>query len=654
MEVIIKSFGEVQGVHFSTPAKISGKNGSGKTTILNGVSWCLFGKDIEGQEMGERIYSEKTATFDDKIAEVEIVFADMLLRRQAKPQFTRQGTLKSRISTTLWIDEVEVNQSEFDKKIGKIIYDFGKNNKINADILCTNPLLFLNLDYKDKRIVLNEIVKDKVGVEFDLPAALTERKSVKSQLLANGKEQDLTKSKLADIVVSQVAEIPAELQEAENQYQLMKGNSNADQIAEINRRNNAKIEENSRQIQVLTGQLMQIANEKLAYELDLNKLQGERFTPAEPQAEIKIDESDLRRKQAEFEALTIYNEDKDFWAAKRHEYADSAAVIAAQKEYDRACNMTSSEVAVCPISGELCKTATDNAAAAFESRKKNAIETAKRSFLELIHSLNAENTARFYEKQRIYEAELQRINEVKAENYKIVAANSKLEAQNESAKVKFESEKSAKITKIEAKLAELATKKENLDKELADLKNTPLALERLPEENTIPSSLEIAHREYEKANRQVIEMGAIVGAQRVEKERLTELLSDLRKRALELQQKYNTVNDQITNYLKSVEVALSDYFTGAYKLKFKLFSQTLDGEVNDDVCEVYADGKKNFNEAMTVNVGLQILAGLQKFFGKKYPVLIDRCESVNHLQLDGIEDCVATEVTRNEFAIAEL
>ena len=35
---------------FETPIKIEGKNKLGKTTILNAVAWCLFGKDINGEE----------------------------------------------------------------------------------------------------------------------------------------------------------------------------------------------------------------------------------------------------------------------------------------------------------------------------------------------------------------------------------------------------------------------------------------------------------------------------------------------------------------------------------------------------------------------------------------------------------------------------
>ncbi|MFY9592307.1 MAG: AAA family ATPase, partial [Bacteroidales bacterium] len=71
MKVKIKKFAELQNIEFETPVKIEGKNKLGKTTILNAVSWCLFGKDINGDELGIRIYANEDELAEKK-AEVEV------------------------------------------------------------------------------------------------------------------------------------------------------------------------------------------------------------------------------------------------------------------------------------------------------------------------------------------------------------------------------------------------------------------------------------------------------------------------------------------------------------------------------------------------------------------------------------------------------
>ena len=66
MKVKIKQFAELQNIEFETPIKIEGKNKLGKTTILNAVAWCLFGKDINGEELGIRIYSNEAELAEKK------------------------------------------------------------------------------------------------------------------------------------------------------------------------------------------------------------------------------------------------------------------------------------------------------------------------------------------------------------------------------------------------------------------------------------------------------------------------------------------------------------------------------------------------------------------------------------------------------------
>ena len=89
MKVEIKKFGELQDIEFETPQKIEAKNKMGKTTILNGVAWCLFGKDIEGNEMGVRIY-KSLAPIEEQYAEVNVFFGGTQFTRKSRPNIYKK------------------------------------------------------------------------------------------------------------------------------------------------------------------------------------------------------------------------------------------------------------------------------------------------------------------------------------------------------------------------------------------------------------------------------------------------------------------------------------------------------------------------------------------------------------------------------------
>ena len=94
----------------------------------------------------------------------------------------------------------KVNQTEWEK-----FFDFKtfKGTKlVNIDLLTCNPLLFLKLDYKDKKAILNEIAvtDDEELRNFDLKTMQDRKKTLKKQLNANYSEQELIIKKVKDVV----------------------------------------------------------------------------------------------------------------------------------------------------------------------------------------------------------------------------------------------------------------------------------------------------------------------------------------------------------------------------------------------------------------------------------------------------------------------
>ena len=88
MKIKINSFMELDNVSLSTPAKISGKNGIGKTTIFRAFCFAMGMNDpITDKTFDGRIYREKNSQITDTYkVSVELDFGNVILRREAQPK----------------------------------------------------------------------------------------------------------------------------------------------------------------------------------------------------------------------------------------------------------------------------------------------------------------------------------------------------------------------------------------------------------------------------------------------------------------------------------------------------------------------------------------------------------------------------------------
>jgi recombinational DNA repair ATPase RecF len=68
MKVVVKKFKRVENLTLNVPAHISGANGSGKSTILEAISFCLTGKSLQGNEL-KAVYDNRE-DLHDAIADV--------------------------------------------------------------------------------------------------------------------------------------------------------------------------------------------------------------------------------------------------------------------------------------------------------------------------------------------------------------------------------------------------------------------------------------------------------------------------------------------------------------------------------------------------------------------------------------------------------
>ena len=147
-------------INFGPATRISGDNGTGKTTIMDSFMWLLFGKDSKDRkdykiktitENGEELHGIEHSV----IGELEVDGTLIKLQRTYKEQWTKkrgQATPEFKTHTTDYlINDVPAKMTEYNEKVSKILPD-------STFKLITNPLYFTSLNWKKQREILLEIV----------------------------------------------------------------------------------------------------------------------------------------------------------------------------------------------------------------------------------------------------------------------------------------------------------------------------------------------------------------------------------------------------------------------------------------------------------------------------------------------------------------
>lgn len=141
--------------------KVSGRNGTGKTSFVDAIQWCLFGKN----STGESVFGIKTLDEDGMVipnvehsVELSIVLngaTQTVKRVYVEKQVKRRGRETSEIEhkTEYYINGEMFTKTDFDAWIAAIAPK-------ETFYLVSNPAYFLGLDWKLQRGLLQELVGD--------------------------------------------------------------------------------------------------------------------------------------------------------------------------------------------------------------------------------------------------------------------------------------------------------------------------------------------------------------------------------------------------------------------------------------------------------------------------------------------------------------
>lgn len=667
---------------------ISGRNGTGKTTIADSFAWLLWGKDSEGNsdsKFGIKTNDAEgnfipdlehgaTGLFDVVDTETGEASSVELRRVYVEEWKTPKGSTERTLSghhTDYFFNGVPLKKAEYDAKVAAIIPE-------DLFKVITDPYYFLTLHWKAQR----EYLLTMAGKINDADVAATREEFAALLHRVTGKTMEEYKKEISvrrGRIEAQLDKIPTrkdeatrntpvapdyaalESEKAQIQEDLANIDAAATSEAEANRvayEQAAKIQaeiNTKRDAQAKALQDAKEAARAAAYET--NRVADE---AARDLAQIQRDEeSENKYYSREKSVITA-----SIATAKRRKEDYEAQVADLRKRWEAVNNEQFQEQQaptagplICPVFGHQCADPGAanrhqcDAAAAVESFRKNQ-ETARAAFI-------ANQTARLDK----MDAEGQELN-------RLIAA--------QDAEIKrLEAEAVALDTKHNAAVQDYATKKATYNNTIAA--NPRVSTDPQIDPQTLPTWVAL-QKEIDQLNARRAAVTAPTtqdtAAERQQsratlRARLSEIdqklglratikaaearIVELDKEAATLAQEKATlqteealIDDFVRCRMEEVERRVNGLFDG---VEFRMYKTLVNGEKEPD-CVAYIGGVRyqDKNHAGQINAGLAVINALCAFHGVTAPIIVDNAESVNDF-IPVKSQLVRLVVTTGEFQV---
>ena len=215
VSIKIENFKGIKNSHydFGKRTTILGRNGAGKTTILDAITWCLHGKNL----VDRKLFSIMPLNSDGTESN-EKVTVILTMKLDGEDRMTTLERTLSGSVTSLLINEAPVKHKEYERWVEDNISTMDRF-KIFSD-----PLYFANMNWKDQRDTFMDFFQEpdvddiiatmKSGVSTDLAEKLHKMPAEKIIELAHTKtteyqeKQNSIQSKI-DLLNDQIARCSA-------------------------------------------------------------------------------------------------------------------------------------------------------------------------------------------------------------------------------------------------------------------------------------------------------------------------------------------------------------------------------------------------------------------------------------------------------------
>lgn len=585
---------------------IYGDNATGKTTVYDALTWLLFGKDSSGSAK----FSIKPTDIPDVTpmvtAILEINGEPMKLRKTLREKWSKpRGCAVAQYdgdTTEYTIDDVPRKESEYKRMISAIIDE-------GVFKLLTNVHAFArDLPWKERRKQLAEVcgLPDDKAILTSVPqfaelAAALGRRTVdeyKAVLTAERKGANKTLDSL-----------PIRIDECERRAReldvLDYDKAQADK-ADLELRKGTVLADLSR---LDGGTLLTAAEADVKhYEAELKALDAENTAHRASQNVPVQDERPALRSKADELASTLYNLDKMADDCEKNIEAADAQL----EEYRAVWRSIQAET----FTGDICPTCGQKLPAIEAAQAKAKFEQDKadrEARLVKDSDLIKQNQA----SQKVRHAELKEKAVRVREEYEQVKAQLDAYIPPEAPAIEDlpgYKERRAKVTQYIEEAREKIGRIQSDQQAERDRLNSQLS--QLNMELTRVSQVLAAKAQLDETRARVDELKA---EQRTQAATLEEIDRKL------------AMCEDFTRYRCQF---ITDSVNSRFKLaRFRLFVEQVNGGVAD-CCDVMVDGVPyaDLNNAMQINVGLDIIGTLSEHYGLRVPLVVDNAESVTKLQ----------------------
>ena len=595
-------------------AVVYGENGTGKTTLMDAMLWVLFGKDSNNRaDFGIKTLEVDGTVIPNVDHEVECTFTvngkPLVLRKNYREKWTKKrGSIAETFTgheTDYFIDDVPKKKSEFEAAISSIIDE----KKFQ---LLTNPLYFNEtLTWQERRQILIDLCGD-VSPD-DVANSNTRLKPLVPKL------NDMTADDLLKMAATKRKRINKEITELETRISEAHFAAAGEQIDEIKLREDRL---------------------KLSTELDLLK-----YSQPEDKKRVRLNELEKKRNKLYSSALEIKNE---FDNKKRDLIYDL------DKKVNDACGRYDDLEA---YHDDLSLEIERNNASVEELERKQADLREEWAGLSAKYPLpDAENATCGTCHQRLPSemiAEMiERVNITRAEEKERINRTGKEygrqieELREKTAKAVNEQKESVEEkADVEREMNELMESRDKVyrqkiedDEQYISIMNEIADIDRQKEaviaEKVAPSNDTERIQTLTEKIAEIDEKLFSAGKKKEQENRVNELAK--RKVAAgkefeEIARLCSLVEEFIRTKVSVLESRINDKFTIT---KFKLFETQINGGLTE-TCEAVFNGvpySGGLNNAMRINVGMDIINTLSSLYGMSAPVFVDNAESVTSLR----------------------
>jgi len=581
---------------------VFGDNGTGKTTVQDGVSWLFFGKDSQGKSD----FQLKPVTKDGQErhnleTEVEGGFEynnkTIVLRKRFYEKYTKKrGTAKQEFTghtTDYFIDGVPAKKKGYDSKIAEII-------DINAFKLVTNPMEFNHLHWTARRQILLEMCGDVTDQDvIDSDKNLKRLSDILGDCAIDDHKKKIQAKKRE--INKELEQIPARI--SENQ-EVVKNAVQPDPKEKASLEKALK--ENKEALRALQSNEALSAKRTRLNEVNgeiqkaINKANDERAAERKPiYAAIDKLETD-RRGIAGIITLAKESIVKD---ERRNEISSEAINKVRDRWYEEDEKQPSDDNS-CPTCGQDLP----------EDQVKSTIDLFNKMKAERLEKINKEGVTL----KNSIDARTKSIDEANVSIDTHQKLIDKIDKSLEAEKAKLNSEQGQIDTDT------LDKEKKALELEISALKNGSLTQEETAKQeiNEVQGKLDI-YRQSEATWKAAEKSSARI-------DELTAQEDNLAAEFEKLESELFLIEKFIVAKVGMLEGQINEKFELA---RFKMFNTQVNGGI-EECCETLFNGvpfNHGLNNAARINVGLDIIKSLSDFYEFQAPVFIDNAESVNEI-----------------------